>query len=433
MKKYANIGAMLHDFTQNSRATDIAVIGGGAAGFFAAVHAAKLLPGKKILLLEKTDKLLSKVKISGGGRCNVTHACFNVGEMSKNYPRGEKLMKKLLPRFSAADTVAWFESRGVPLKTESDGRIFPVSDSSQSIIDALLREAEHNGVHIETRKEVIAIQPVENQGFILHAKDVRPFAFCRKIIVASGGSPKESGLDWLKKLGHRIVPPVPSLFTFNMPDEDITRLQGITVKEVLVKIVDTKLSCKDPLLITHWGMSGPAILQLSAWGARQIAEKNYRFAVMVRWAAERKEEELRDELARYKRRHGQRLVGNGNPLMLPTRLWEYLLQKIGLPAQKQWQQLGKTDLNRLVNILRNDIYRVSGKTTYKEEFVTCGGISLDDVSPEDMQSKIIPGLYFAGEVLDVDGITGGFNFQAAWTTGYTAGTAAALSLIKSCV
>lgn len=369
-----------------------------------------------------------KVKISGGGRCNVTHACFNVSEMSKNYPRGEKIMKKLLPRFMTTDTVQWFESRGVAIKAEADGRMFPTTDDSQSIINALMQEAHRNNVHIENRCEVTEIEPVDNQGFNLHIKGAAQPVFCRKLIVASGGSPKESGLEWLKKLGHTIEPPVPSLFTFNMPDESITELQGISVPHVMVKIIDSKFSYEGALLITHWGMSGPAILKLSAWGARWIAEKNYQFSIMVRWAADREEEELRSQLLQYKQEHGQRLIGNRNPVNLPARLWEYLVAKIGLPTDKKWQDVGKTDLNRLINILRNDTYQVSGKTTYKEEFVTCGGISLNDIDWSDMQSKKVPNLYFAGEVLDIDGITGGFNFQAAWTTGYIAGTSAAHSL-----
>jgi predicted Rossmann fold flavoprotein len=419
---------MFRNFTQNSPAADVAIIGGGAAGFFAAIHAAKILPDKRILLMEKANKLLMKVKISGGGRCNVTHACFNVSEMSKNYPRGEKIMKKLLPRFMTTDTVQWFESRGVAIKAEADGRMFPTTDDSQSIINALMQEAHRNNVHIENRCEVTEIEPVDNQGFNLHIKGAAQPVFCRKLIVASGGSPKESGLEWLKKLGHTIEPPVPSLFTFNMPDESITELQGISVPHVMVKIIDSKFSYEGALLITHWGMSGPAILKLSAWGARWIAEKNYQFSIMVRWAADREEEELRSQLLQYKQEHGQRLIGNRNPVNLPARLWEYLVAKIGLPTDKKWQDVGKTDLNRLINILRNDTYQVSGKTTYKEEFVTCGGISLNDIDWSDMQSKKVPNLYFAGEVLDIDGITGGFNFQAAWTTGYIAGTSAAHSL-----
>lgn len=419
----------MHKFSPNfQHIVDIAVIGGGAAGFFAAIQAAKLSSNKKILLLEKTNKLLSKVKISGGGRCNVTHACFHVNEMSKNYPRGEKLMKKLLPHFMTTDTIRWFESHGVPLKTEPDGRMFPVTDSSQSVVDALLQAARQHGVQIECNREVTAIQVAENHSFVLAIRQANTLLQCRKLIIATGGSPKESGLEWLKKLGHRIVPPVPSLFTFNMPQENITQLQGIAVKNAIVKIVGTKLSCEGALLITHWGMSGPAILKLSAWGARWIAEKNYHFSISVRWVACASEEDLRNQLLHCKQQYAQRFISNYNPLHMPARLWEYLLLKVDIPVNKKWCELSKTDLNRLVNILRNDTYLVSGKTTYKEEFVTCGGISLEDVHWDDMQSKIVPNLYFAGEVLDIDGVTGGFNFQAAWTTAYVAGRAAAMSL-----
>jgi predicted Rossmann fold flavoprotein len=418
---------MFHHIVRNSLDADIAVVGGGAAGFFAAIHAAQLLPNKRILLLEKTNQFLTKVKISGGGRCNITHACFTISEMSKNYPRGEQLMKKLLPRFMTTDTISWFESRGVSIKAEPDGRMFPVTDDSQSIVNVLMQEAHRSGVIIANQQEVLGVS-TDNQVFKLQIKEAAQPIRCRKLIIASGGSRKESEWTWLQELGHRIEPPVPSLFTFNMPMENITELQGISVQHVLVKIINTKFAYEGPLLITHWGMSGPAILKLSAWGARWIAEKNYQFNIMIRWVANREEEQLRSELLQYKQEHGQRLISNCNPMNLPTRLWEYLLAKIGIPGDKKWQHISKTDFNRLVNILRNDTYQVSGKTTYKEEFVTCGGVSLDDIDWNDMQSKKVPNLYFAGEVLDIDGITGGFNLQAAWTTGYVAGSSAAFAL-----
>lgn len=354
---------MFHHIVRNSLDADIAVVGGGAAGFFAAIHAAQLLPNKRILLLEKTNQFLTKVKISGGGRCNITHACFTISEMSKNYPRGEQLMKKLLPLFMTTDTISWFESRGASIKAEPDGRMFPVTDDSQSIVNVLMQEAHRSGVIIANQQEVLGVS-TDNQVFKLQIKEAAQPIRCRKLIIASGGSRKESELTWLQELGHRIEPPVPSLFTFNMPMENITELQGISVQHVLVKIINTKFAYEGPLLITHWGMSGPAILKLSAWGARWIAEKNYQFNIMIRWVANREEEQLRSELLQYKQEHGQRLISNRNPMNLPTRLWEYLLAKIGIPGDKKWQHISKTDFNRLVNILRNDTYQVSGKTTY---------------------------------------------------------------------
>ncbi|MCS6968291.1 MAG: NAD(P)/FAD-dependent oxidoreductase [Cytophagales bacterium] len=418
---------MLHHFTQNSFA-EIAVVGGGAAGFFAAIHAAAHLPKGKVVLFEKTSKLLSKVKISGGGRCNLTHACFSVQEMSKNYPRGEKIMKKLLPRFMTNDTIEWFESRGVLLKTEADGRVFPISDNSQTIVDLLIKEAQHNGVKIFTSHQVTEIIP-ENGLFKLQLSSTGQVCFyARKVIVATGGNSKLESFQWLARLGHCIEPPVPSLFTFNMPQENITQLQGISLAKAIVKIIGTDFIQCGPLLITHWGMSGPAVLKLSAWAARWIAEKNYHFSVLVRWVGDADEASLRQQLAQHQFLNKQKQLGNSNPVQLPARLWEFLLCKAGIQPTKTWQQAGKGDFNKIVNILRNDVYQVSGKTTYKEEFVTCGGVSVEDIYHQDLQSKKLPGLYFAGEVLDIDGITGGFNFQAAWTTGYIAGTSAARSL-----
>ncbi len=420
---------------------EVVIIGGGAAGFFAAIHCALANTDATVTLVERTSKLLAKVKVSGGGRCNVTHACFQVSEMSKNYPRGEKLMKKALGQFMTTDTVRWFEDRGVPLKAEADGRMFPVSDNSQTVIDCLVHQAQQAGVQIVTNcpVEVIAQTPT---GFLLTIKDPKGLHYdqgvlatpppgpveqipCDRLIVASGGSPKASGLDWLKALGHQVVAPVPSLFTFNMPANPITALMGVSVPHVRAKIVGSKWGQEGPLLVTHWGMSGPAILKLSAWGARDIAQVDYRFAVQINWQPHCPEDTLRQNLGQYKANLAQRQIGNRNPLELPARLWDFLLKKVEILPEKRWAELGKNEMNRLINVLTNDVYPVDGKTTYKEEFVTCGGISLDQIDPTTMQSKMCPGLFFAGEVLDVDGITGGFNFQAAWTTGYLAGRAAA--------
>ncbi len=401
----------------------VVVVGGGAAGFFAAIHCAAANPHAQVLIAERTTKVLAKVKISGGGRCNVTHACSQVAEMSRHYPRGERFMKKALAQFMTTDTVRWFQERGVPLKAEADGRMFPSTDDSQTIIDCLVGEAQRLGVRLLLQHSVEAVAPGP-AGFVLTIKDREPLQ-CDRLIIASGGSPKESGLDWLKALGHQVAPPVPSLFTFNLPANPVTALMGVAVPQVRARIAGTKLVQEGPLLVTHWGLSGPAILKLSAWGARDIHQLGYQFAAQVHWLPTHTEDSLRRALLEAKTGLGQRQLANRNPFGLPARLWEFFLQKIGLPPEKRWADLGKADLNRLVNVLTNDSYPVEGKTTYKEEFVTCGGVALDQVDPLTMQSRVCPGLYLAGEVLDIDGITGGFNFQAAWTTGYLAGTSAA--------
>jgi predicted Rossmann fold flavoprotein len=401
----------------------VVVVGGGAAGFFAAICCAAANPHAEVLIAERTTKVLAKVKVSGGGRCNVTHACFQVAELSRHYPRGERFMKKALAQFMTTDTVQWFQERGVPLKAEADGRMFPTTDDSQTIVDCLVGEAQRLRVRLLLQHSVEAVVPGP-AGFTLTLKDREPLQ-CDRLIVASGGSPKASGLDWLKALGHEVAPPVPSLFTFNLPGNPIASLMGVSVPHVRARLAGTKLVQEGPLLVTHWGLSGPAILKLSAWGARDIYQLGYQFAALVHWLPTHTEDSLRQALVAAKGSLGQRQLSNRNPVGLPARLWEFLLQKIGLPPDKPWADLGKADLNRLVNVLTNDQYAVEGKTTYKEEFVTCGGVALDQVDPLTMQSRVWPGLYFAGEVLDIDGITGGFNFQAAWTTGYLAGTSAA--------
>ena len=396
----------------------VAIIGGGAAGFFAAISAKQHYPQHHVMILEKSQKLLAKVKVSGGGRCNVTHACFKPSELIKHYPRGEKQLKKVFHDFHTIHTVEWFESRGAKLKTEADGRMFPVTDSSQTIIDCLTHTARKLGVEVVLGAVVTAIDR-SGEGFELMVKGKAQYF--DRVIVASGGSPKMQGFDWLKRLGHAIVPPVPSLFTFNMPNEPIRTLMGLSVSNATVRVQGTKLTQSGPLLITHWGMSGPAILKTSAWGARILQEKNYHFTCQVNWLGGVGEERLRQDLAGVNRESGKRMLRNKNPFQLPQRLWEFLLQKVELPLDKVWGELGKKGVNRLVNVLTNDQYQVSGKTTFKEEFVTCGGVDLSEIDFKTMQSKVCPGLYFAGEVLDIDGVTGGFNFQAAWTTGFIAG------------
>lgn len=398
---------------------EVAIIGGGAAGFFAAISCKTHHPEAGVTIYEKSNKLLSKVKVSGGGRCNVTHACFTISQLAKFYPRGEKQLKKAFAQFNTKDTVAWFEQRGVKLKTEADNRMFPVTDNSQTIIDSLLNEAQKAGVIIRLKNPVLTIEK-EPEGFQLFFKGARKL-YADKVIIATGGSPKLSGFQWLEKLGHQVEPPVPSLFTFNMPHEQVTNLMGVAVDHALVRVQGTKLKQDGPLLITHWGMSGPAVLKLSAWGARMLHELDYHFKIQVSWLGLFTEQAVQDILFAMQGEHRKRKIANKNPFQLPSRLWLFLIEKTGLNPDAPWGDLGKKSINRLVNILLNDVYKVEGKTTFKEEFVTCGGISLQDISINTMESKVCSGLYFAGEVLDIDGITGGFNFQAAWTTGYIAG------------
>ncbi|WP_323756447.1 NAD(P)/FAD-dependent oxidoreductase [Roseivirga sp.] len=397
---------------------NIAVIGGGAAGFFAAFSCKVHSPDARVTIFEKTGKLLSKVKVSGGGRCNVTHACFNNNDLVKFYPRGEKQLKKVFGQFTTTDTLAWFEERGVELKAEADNRMFPTTDNSQTIIDCFLKETSKLGIQVVLNTNIYSIKP-KSPGFDLQiGEKIQHFD---KVIVASGGSPKAQGFDWLKDLGHEIISPVPSLFTFNMPKEPIKNLMGLSVPDATVRVQGTKLQQSGPLLITHWGMSGPAILKSSAWGARVLADLGYNFNIQVNWLGTMNEEELRTWFVNSLQTIGKRKIRNKNPLDLPNRLWDFFLEKVEIDGEGIWAEIGKKNLNRLINLLLNDTYEVKGKTTFKEEFVTSGGVALADVNFNTMESRKCPGLFFAGEVIDVDGVTGGFNFQAAWSTGFVAG------------
>lgn len=404
----------------------IIIIGGGAAGFFAAMTCASHYPQHQVSILEKTSKLLAKVKISGGGRCNVTHACYEAKKLIKFYPRGEKALRQAFKQFMPQDIQAWLKARKVSLKTENDGRIFPISDDSQTIIDCFFAECQRLNIKIQTRSEVKEIIPQEAGGFYLKLSRGESI-FADRVIIASGGSPKHNGLDWLAKLGHQIVSPVPSLFTFNMPDESIKQLMGVAIEPVQVKIIGTKLKQSGSLLITHWGMSGPVVLKLSAWGARVLEALKYEFTIQVNWKNGAKEDALRLQILDLKQNLKQKKIKNYS-LDLPKRLWHFLLDKAKIQGEKTWQDLSKNDLNRLLAILTNDAYQVKGKTTFKEEFVTCGGVHLNDIDIITMQSRQVPHLFFAGEVLDIDGVTGGFNFQAAWTTSFIAGISAGKDL-----
>ncbi len=397
---------------------NVAIIGGGAAGFFSAINVKENFPKAQVVIFEKSKKLLSKVKISGGGRCNVTNGCTSIKKLSEAYPRGGKKLKKAFSVFNTRHTIQWFESRGVPLVTQEDNCVFPKSQDSQSIIDCFLDAARKKSIKIITGQAVKAIQPVGAQ-LELRFSDVAPLTF-DKVIVATGGSPKRKGLEWLEKMGHKIEDPVPSLFTFNMPDESVRQLMGIVVENAQVSIQGTKLHSTGPLLITHWGMSGPAILKLSAFGAQLLSEMNYAFTVQVNWVDEKNFEKVRGELVKIVQTNPNKILANVRPYFLPERLWLFLLKKGDLPEKKKWNELGKKGVNKLVTLLTNDNYSVRGKTTFKEEFVTCGGISLESINFNTMESSVCKNLYFAGELLDIDGITGGYNFQAAWTTGFIA-------------
>lgn len=398
----------------------VGIIGGGAAGFFSAIHAKENHPNAEVIILEKSQKLLAKVKISGGGRCNVTNGCTSIAELSKAYPRGEKKLKKAFREFNTQHTMQWFEERNVALTIQDDNCVFPVSQDSQTIIDCFLSEAERLGIVIEIGRVVEAIEKKEEKLVVSFRGNQLNYSF-DKLIIATGGSPKRNGLVWLEKLGHTIKNPVPSLFTFNMPSESITKLMGIVVEQTLTSVQGTKLKSDGPLLITHWGMSGPSILKLSAFGARILAEKNYEFTIQVNWVNKQNQTQVMENLIKLSQQNQHKQLQNFRAFSLPDRLWMYLLDKSGLSPSKKWGELGKKGMNKLVNVLTNDLYSVKGKTTFKEEFVTCGGISLDNIDFNTMESKVCPNLYFAGEVLDIDGITGGYNFQAAWTTAFIAG------------
>jgi hypothetical protein len=396
----------------------IAIIGGGAAGFFAAIAAKQHWPDASVCILEKSNKFLSKVKISGGGRCNVTHDSPDINELSKAYPRGSTQLRKAFHQFSATDTVQWFESRDIPLKIYPDGCIFPLANDSQVIIDCFLNTCRQLGVKLQLQQHISNIVVNSENVSIQNNEEIQTYD---QVIICAGGHPKRSSLNWLESIGLEMIEPLPSLFTFNMPKNPICELMGTVVPNATVKIEGTKLSGQGPLLITHWGMSGPAVLLLSAWGARLLAEKNYHFHVLVNWLDQKKEEALRQELQHTIAAHSAKKLSNWNPTPLTNRLWNHILERAEISPDLRWAEIGKKALNKLVNTLLNDRFEVQGKTTFKEEFVTAGGVALSEIDFQTMKSKKFPRLSFAGEVLDIDGITGGFNFQAAWTTGFIAG------------
>lgn len=397
---------------------DLIVIGGGAAGMFNAINVATLFPDKKVLVIEKSNKLLAKVKISGGGRCNVTHACFDPKELIRYYPRGARELLSVFSRFSPLETALWFAERGVKLKTEEDGRMFPITDSSQTIIDCLLKEAEKRNVNIWQSCEVKNIAPQE-KGFVLQLSDGKELS-CHKLMIATGGHPKLEQYKWIEKLGHTIVPPVPSLFTFNLIKNPITELMGVSVKKVRVKLLPLKLEEEGPLLITHWGFSGPVILKLSALAARELHALDYNYEVQINWLPQFNELELKKYFENHRLNFGNHKLINRQGFNFPSRLWSYLLYKSGINEDKRWADVSNKEINKLLETIYRDRYAANGKTTFKEEFVTCGGVNLKEIDFKTMQSKLVNDLYFAGEILNIDGVTGGFNFQAAWATAYVA-------------
>ncbi len=425
----------------------IVVVGGGAAGFFGAIACARANPACDVRILEKSAHFLQKVRISGGGRCNVTHACFEPRPLSTRYPRGERALIGAFHRFGPGDTVAWFESRGVPLKTESDGRIFPRTDSSQTVIDCLLREAESAGVRLLTGRGVESIErhappscraksrhpdePPEteispNTAAVFELKLTTAETIqCEKLLLASGGCRAPSGAKLAESLGHTINPPVPSLFTFQIDTPWLRAIPGTTAEDVQVSAPGTGLRERGPLLFTHWGLSGPVILRLSAWGARNLHARDYCFPIEINWLPDLNRAQIGEALQRRRRDQPAKLVLNSPLTPLPARLWEQLVRAAAIDPETRWNRLTRAGEHRLGDLLAHTELPVTGKSLNKEEFVTCGGVSLPEVEMRTMESRICPGLYFAGELLDIDGITGGFNFQAAWTTGWIAGHAMA--------
>jgi predicted Rossmann fold flavoprotein len=399
------------------------VIGGGAAGFFAAITCAQTNPDTRVTLLEAGKTPLSKVKISGGGRCNVTHACFDPVQLVQYYPRGSRALRGAFSRFQPQDTVAWYGDRGVNLKTEADGRMFPTTDDSETIVNCLLDAAVAAGVKIWTGAGVADIIPLEPSGWAVNLKSGQVLTADR-VLLATGSNP--SAYKWAQKLGHPILTPVPSLFTFNIPDSRLANLAGISVKSAMVKLPNAgkkPLTQMGPLLITHWGVSGPAVLKLSAWGARFLSESRYQTPLIINWLPDYHPEKLRELILAIKSQLPQKTIQNNCPVLIPHRLWESLTSYVGIQSGDRWAELANKTLDRLIQELNRGEYQITGKGVFKEEFVTCGGVDLKSVNFQTMESKICPGLYFAGEILDIDGVTGGFNFQSAWTTGYLAGVA----------
>jgi predicted Rossmann fold flavoprotein len=406
----------------------IVVIGGGAAGFFGAIACAKANPNAEVTLLEASRQPLAKVLISGGGRCNVTHACFLPEELVQNYPRGAKALRGALTRFGPQDTVAWFAAAGVYLKTEADGRMFPVTNNSETIVECLIKAVATFGVKLRMGTPVTSVKRIAADGgfdVVLKSGETRK---CDRLLMATGSS--LIGYKIVRELGHQVEPPVPSLFTFNIVDQKLRDLAGVSVNPAQLRLSGggkSQLQQTGPLLITHWGLSGPAVLKLSAWGARILHESRYQARLLINWLPDLHQEQVREKVLAVKDEWGKKAIALHRGVDLPHRLWQYIIGRAGIATEDRWAEISSKTLNQLVQELTQGEYLISGKGAFKEEFVTCGGINLKEVNFKTMESRLVPGLYFAGEILDIDGVTGGFNFQSAWTTGYLAGLAMAIN------
>ena len=397
--------------------TKAIIIGGGAAGFFSAIRLAELHPDWDIQILEKSNKVLSKVKVSGGGRCNVTHACPEVEQLLQKYPRGTRFLKKAFYQFSTKDTIQWFANNGVSLHTEKDGRMFPTTNNSETIIQCFLKKLDQYKIKLRLQADVVDV--AKEKDFMIRLANGEQL-HADTICVATGGMLKADKLTWLQKLGHEIVAPVPSLFTFNVSDKKITTLMGVAVDHASIQWKGNKHIEQGPLLITHWGISGPAAIKLSAWCAREMAAENYEGAIQINWVPLYNAQSLKMEWLNFRTDLGKREIGNKNPFGLPQRLWQFLLQEASILPNTKWADVKSTAQNILIQLLTTYTLPIKGKTTFKEEFVTCGGVDIAGINAAEMESKTCPGLHFAGEMMDVDGITGGFNFQHAWTSGWLA-------------
>ena len=405
----------------------IAIIGGGAAGFFLAINLKRLAPNIDVTIFEKSAKVLTKVALSGGGRCNLTNSFAEIKTLNRAYPRGDKLLKRAFRLFDHRDTYKWFEDAGVPLVTQDDQCVFPYSQDSNQIIVTFIKLARELGISVKTLHRLTSITSGERYTLTFNADTRCTFD---AVAITTGGSPKAEGLSYLEALGHKIILPVPSLFTFNIPSDSIRELMGVVAENAMVSLEGTNLKASGSLLITHWGMSGPVILKLSSYGARLISEKQYRFNILVSWINEVNCDKIAEYINSIVRENPQKKVVNVCPYNISSRLWLHILKKAEIPTDRKWVDLGKRGINKIINLLSNDQYTVHGKGSYKDEFVTCGGVSLECIEFNTMESKNCPNLYFAGEILDIDAITGGFNLQAAWTTAYVAAVAISQPLIN---
>jgi len=396
----------------------VVIIGGGAAGFFCAIQIAEQHPNWDIRILEKSSKILSKVKVSGGGRCNVTHACPDIEKLLQKYPRGQRFLKKSFYQFATQQTIEWFSKNGVKLHTEKDGRMFPITNDSETIIQCLMQKVNQYKIQVCMNHDVVEVKKIDSSFDITlgNGQSLQADAVC----MATGGMLKSNTFPWLLQMGHSIIEPVPSLFTFNVVEKNITTLMGVAVENATIQWKGTKWMERGPLLITHWGISGPAAIKLSAWCAREMAEANYEGAIVINWTPEYNEQTLKMEWLNFRQDYGKREIGSKNPFDLPQRLWHYFLQASQIDLKSKWADLKNTSQQLLIQHLTRTILNIKGKTTFKEEFVTCGGVDLKDIDSLTMESKMVTQLHFAGEMMDIDGITGGFNFQHAWTSGWLA-------------